>query len=314
MAARPHPSPLSLVLLALALVLGGGQVAAAADPAAISASPTLRKIRDTGLVTVGYRLSSPPFSYLNLDRQPVGYSVDLCRKVVQAVRQRLEMPDLEVRMMGVSSATRLPLVANGTADLECGVTTHNVERESQVAFSLTIFVASSKLLSRKDAPVLSLDDLRGRPVATTLATTSIQFLQAENRRRGLDMKILAGLYDIEGFRMVTARQAAAYAMDDVLLQSLLAEAPDSADYMIAPTPLTSEPYALVLRKGDPVFKRLVDEVLAGLYRSGEIQAIYAKWFLQPIPPRHINLQLPMSPALQRVIAHPTDSPDPAVYR
>jgi glutamate/aspartate transport system substrate-binding protein len=130
---------------------GRGQTAAAAEPAAISASPTLRKIHDTGLITVGYRLSSPPFSYLNLDRQPVGYSVDLCRKVVQAVRQRLEMPDLEVRMMGVSSATRLPLVANGTADLECGVTTHNVERESQVAFSLTIFVASSKLLSRKDA-------------------------------------------------------------------------------------------------------------------------------------------------------------------
>ncbi len=288
--------------------------AATAEATAIGGSATLRKIHDTGLITLGYRLSSPPFSYLDADRQPVGYSVDLCRKVVAVVRQRLALPDLEVRMMAVSSATRLPLVANGTVDMECGVTTHNVERERTAAFSITFFVASSKLLSRRDAPVLSLDDLRGRPVATTLATTSIQYLQAENQRRGLDMKILAGLYDIEGFRMVTTRRAAAYAMDDVLLQSLLAEAPDAADYMIAPTPLTSEPYAIALRKGDAVFKRLVDDVLVGLYRSGEIQAIYAKWFLQPIPPRGVILQLPMSPALKRVVAHPTDSPDPAVYR
>lgn len=304
---RPLLSAVCLACLAWALPLQ-----AAPDPAA--GSPTLRKIRDTGLITLGYRLTSAPFSYLDAQRVPVGYTVDLCHRVVAAVRQRLALPDLEVRQMAVSSANRLPLLANGTVDLECGVTTNTAERQRSVAFSVTLFVASSKLLSRRSAPVPDLEALRGRAVATTLATTSIQFLQAENQRLGLDLRILAGLDDVEGFRMVTAGKAAAYAMDDVLLQSLLAAAPDAADYVIAEPALTREPYAIGLRRGDPVFKRLVDEVLTGLFRSGEIEGLYRKWFQSPIPPRGINLNLPMSAALQRAIAHPTDSPDPASYR
>lgn len=301
--------------LALAMwhpLLLGAAVAAPVD--SLNASPTLRKIRDTGLITVGYRLTSAPFSYLDAQREPIGYSVELCQHVVEAVRQRLAMPDLEVRLMAVTSATRLPLVANGTVDLECGVTTNNEERARNQAFSVTIFVAASKLLSLRSAPVQSLEDLRGKAVATTLATTSIQLLQSENQRQHMNMKILAGLDDIDGFRTVMSGKAAAYAMDDVLLHSLVAASSNPSDYVIAPQALTEEPYAIGLRRGDPVFKHLVDDVIIGLYRSGQIRSIYHRWFLSPIPVLGFNLNLPMSPAFERVIQRPTDTSDPSAYR
>ena len=277
-------------------------------------SPTLRKIRDAGVITLGYRVESVPFSYLDGRRKPIGYSMDICHRIVDVVRQRLALPDLEVRLMAVSSATRLPLVANGTVDLECGVTTHTAERAKNVAFSVTTFVAASRLLTRKDSAIRRLDDLRGQPVSSTLATTSIQYLHAENQSRGLGMKILAALDDVESFRMVGSGRAVAYAMDDVLLRSLLAHAPDGADYRIADEALTLEPYAIGMKRDDPVFKQLVDAVIIEIFRRGEIQALYRKWFLAQIPPRGVNLQLPMSDALKRVIEHPTDASDPRLYR
>lgn len=295
-----------------AVVAGLGQALAA--PAAAPGSPTLRKIRDTGLITLGYRDASVPFSYLDDKRRPIGYSMDLCMKVVDAVRAELHLPELEVRQMLVSSATRFPLVANGTVDLECGVTTNTTERQRLVAFSVTTFVAASRLLVRKDAGIESVDDLRGQPVASTLATTSIQFLHTVNQQQELGMTILAGLDDVEGFRMVATGRAVAYAMDDVLLHSMLARRPEAALLRVASTPLTTEPYALVMRRGDPVFKRLVDGVLVALFRSGEIQAIYRRWFEQPIEPLRINLKMPMSEQLRRALAQPTDRPEPAAYR
>lgn len=311
---RLFPSLLCALLLSL---LARGLAAAPAPvaaPEAVAESPTLRKIRDAGVITVSYRTSSPPFSYLDGQRRPIGYSMDLCQHIVQAVRSRLALPDLELRLMPVSSATRLPLVANGTVDLECGVTTHTAERARSVAFSVTTFVAASRLLARKEAGIRTLDDLRGKAVASTVATTSIQHLHAENQARGLDMKIVATLDDQESFRLVGAGRAVAYAMDDVLLTSLLANAPDGADYRISDEVLTTEPYAIGLKRGDPVFKQLVDGVLIGLFRSGEIHTLYRRWFQQPIPPRGLSLGLPMSAALRRAIEQPTDTPDPAHYR
>lgn len=287
---------------------------ACAQPGADTASPTLRKIRDTGLITLGYRDGSVPFSYLDAKRRPVGYSMDLCRRVVDAVRLRLRLPDLEVRQMLVSSATRFPLIANGTVDLECGVTTNTAERQKLVAFSYTTFVAASRLLVRVDSPIATVEDLRGQPVASTLATTSIQFLHSLNRSRGLDMKILAGLDDVEGLRMVLTGRAVAYAMDDVLLHSMKASHPESERLRIAPLALTTEPYALVMRRGDPEFKALVDGVLAQLYRSGEIEQVYDRWFDRAIEPHGIQLKMPMSDALRKVIRQPTDTPDPAAYQ
>jgi len=297
--------------LALALC---GAAAAAVPPAAQTDSPTLRKIRDAGVITLGYRVASVPFSYLDGKRRPIGYSMDICQRVVDAVRERLQMDDLEVRLMAVSSATRLPLVANGTVDLECGVTTHTAERAKSVAFSVTTFVAASRLLSRQSAPIRTLEDLRGRTVASTVATTSMQFLHGVNEARGLDMKIVAGLDDVEAFRMVGTGRAAAFAMDDVLLKSLVAAAPDGADYRIADEALTLEPYGIPMKRDDPAFKQLVDGVITDLYRSGEIHEIYRRWFQFPLPPKGLNLQLPMSEALKRVIQHPTDASDPRLYR
>jgi len=300
-------------LLGLALI-GLAAFASGWAQAQSSASPTLDKIRDAGVITVGYRASSPPFSYIDPQRQPIGYSIDICRQVVQAVRERLAMPQLDVRMVAVASATRLPLVANGTVDLECGVTTHTADRSKSVAFSVTTFVAASRLMTRKDAPIRNVDDLRGKPVATTVATTSIQYLHAVNQARRLDMTILAAMDDVEAFRLMATGRAVAFAMDDVLLRSLQAAQPNADDFRISEEALTVEPYAITLRRDDAVFKRLVDSVIIELFRSGEIRALYRKWFESPIPPRGLNLQMPMTEALQRVFQNPTDASDPRLYR
>ncbi|HSW05317.1 MAG TPA: amino acid ABC transporter substrate-binding protein, partial [Aquabacterium sp.] len=181
-------------------------------------SPTLRKIRETGVVSLGYRVAAVPFSYLDARRRPIGYSIDICERVVDAIRQKLALPGLEARLVMVSSATRLPMVANGTVDLECGVTTNTAERQKSVAFSITTFVAASRLLSRSADNIRSVADLRGRAVTTTVSTTSMQYLTAANQARSLEMKILAGADDADAFQMVRTGRAAAFAMDDVLLR------------------------------------------------------------------------------------------------
>lgn len=298
---------LGALLLALAAAL-------APCRAAELDSPTIRKIRDTGVITLGHRLGAVPFSYLDSQLQPVGYSMDLCHRVVADIKARLGLKDLEVKLIAVSSSTRLPLVANGTVDLECGVTTNTAERQKNQNFSVTTFVAASRLLSKKSSGIRSLDDLRGKPVASTIGTTSIQLLHAVNDTRGYDMKILADLDDVDGFRMVTTDRALAFAMDDVLLRGLLTTVRNSSDYDISDEALSIEPYGIGMKRDDPVFKQLVDGVLISLFRSGEIQSIYGRWFMSPIPPKGVNLQMPMSRALERVIQAPTDSPDPLHYR
>lgn len=284
-------------------------------PAAWAAeSPTLSRLRDTGVLALGFRVASPPFSYLDAKRAPVGYSIDLCRHIVEAVKKRLDMPELEVKLVPVTSATRMPMVANGTVDLECGITTNTVERQRTQAFSLTTFVAESRLLSKRSAGIRGIDDLRGLPVSSTIATTSIQFLHQLNQTRHLDMKILAGLDDRDAFRMVQTDRAVAYAMDDVLLRVALASVANADEYVISEAAYSVEPYAIGLPRDDPQFKQLADGVLAELYRSGEIMAIYRRWFLAAIPPKGVNLQLPPSEAFKRIVQQPTDSPDPQHYR
>ncbi|MFG6461493.1 amino acid ABC transporter substrate-binding protein [Roseateles sp. DXS20W] len=277
--------------------------------------PTLARVRETGVIVIGYRPASLPFSYLDAQLRPTGYTVELCDRIVAAVRSKLQLPDLEVRRVEVASATRMPLVINGTLDLECGITTHTAERARHQAFSLTVFVAETRLLARASERVQSLADLRGRAVASTIGTTSIQHLAKVNEQQDLGIRILGGLDDPEGFQLVRSGRAAAFLMDDVIIRAVLAQqGPSADDYRISDNALTVEPYAIGLRKGDPQFKALVDGVLAGLYRSGEIHAIYRRWFEQPLPSQGLNLKLPMSAAFRRVIANPTDSPDPERYR
>lgn len=316
--------PFGMLLATLAGLAAGSawaderapQAAASAPSSAldIADSVALRKIRDTGLIVLGHRLTSAPFSYLDGRLKPVGYSMDLCHRVVDAVRQRLGLRDLEVKLVAVTSATRMPLVANGSVDLECGVTTNTLERQKSQAFSLTTYVAASRLLAKRESEVRSLDDLRGKAVASTIATTSIRFLNSTNEARKLDMRIVAGQDDTDAFQMVQTGRAVAFAMDDVLLRSLIATALNPGEYTVSEEALSIEPYGLGLPRDDAVFKQLVDGVLTELFRSGEIHAIYRKWFESPIPPKGINLRMPMNEPLKRAIAHPTDAADPQVYR
>lgn len=286
----------------------------AASQASVADSATLRKIQDTGVLVLGHRVASAPFSYLNAQLKPIGYSVDICQHIVDAVKQRLGLQELEIKRVAVTSATRMPLVANGSVDLECGITTNTLERQKTQAFSLTTFVAETRLLSKRASAVRSLADLRGKPVASTIATTSIQFLHQSNLNEGLGLKILVGQDDRDAFRLLETDRAVAYAMDDVLLRMLLLGSKHPADYQISEEAFSVEPYAIGLPAGDPGFKALVDGVIGSLYRSGEIQTIYRKWFQSPIPPKGQNLQLPMSESFKRVIDKPSDSADPQHYR
>lgn len=277
-------------------------------------SLTLKRIAETGVISIGFRDASVPFSYLDGRQRPVGYTMDICMHIVEAVKRRLKLPDLTVKLTPVTSATRMPMLVNHAVDLECGSTTNTLERQETVAFLTTTFIATGRLLSKQASRVNDLEDLRGQAVTSTAGTTSMRHLVALNAARGLQMRILAGRDHAESFRLVDTDRAVAFAMDDVLLYSLAAMTKRPAAYHISTEALSIEPYGIVVRKNDPEFKRLGDEVIVGLFGSGEIGRIYQRWFQSPIPPRQINLQLPMSAPLMKAIVQPTDSGDPAHYR
>ncbi|WP_423600533.1 amino acid ABC transporter substrate-binding protein [Roseateles sp. MS654] len=312
----------AVVLALLSAAFAAVAMAAPARPAPLRPAqppegPTLTRIRETGVIVLGYRPASAPFSYLDAQLRPTGYSVELCERVIASLRVRLKMPDLEVRRVAVGSATRMPMVSNGTLDMECGITTNTAERARSQAFSVTIFVAETKLMTRHGEKLQSLAELRGRPVVSTIGTTSIQHLAKVNEQQGLGIRIVAGLDDPDAFQLLRSGRADAFMMDDVIIRSLLAQQGAAAspdDYVISDRALTVEPYAIGLNRDDPMFKTMVDDVLIGLYRSGEIHTIYKRWFESPLPPNGINLKLPMNAAFRRVVAQPTDSPDPERYR
>lgn len=316
MGQNPPMHGCTFLSLRFALACCGASItqAAHAQSDLLQQSATLRKIQQAGVIAVGHRESSVPFSFLNARQQPVGYSIDICDRIVSAVQKRLGMRRLDVKRIPVTSATRIPMVANGSIDMECGVTTNNRERQAKVDFSLTIFVAESRLVSRKSHPIVRIDDLRGQAVVSTMGTTSIKHLTALNDARGLGATILSVKDDPEAFGMVTHNRAAAYAMDDVLLRSSVAATGRAQDYVISSEVLAVEPYGILLPKGDTPFKHLADETIKSLFASGEIHHIYRKWFQSPIPPQQLNLELPMPDVLRRIIAKPTDSGDPASYR
>ena len=286
----------------------------AATPAlAAELTGTLKKIKDTGAITLGHRESSVPFSYYDDKQQVVGYAIDLCYRIVDAVKKELKLDSIEVRLNPVTSATRIPLMANGTIDLECGSTTNNLEREKQVSFTITHFVTANRFVSKKAADLKTVDDLRDKTIVSTSGTTNIKQITEIGAQKNLGLNILAAKDHAEAFLMVETDRAAAFVMDDILLYSLVASSKSPQDYVISADALSVEPYGIMLRREDPEFKKVVDGAMVGIYKSGEINAIYEKWFLKPIPPRGIVLNLPMSPAFKKVVASPTDSGDPAVY-
>ena len=274
---------------------------------------TLDKIRKDGAITIGHRDSSIPFSYLNDKQEPIGYSMDICLKIADAVKAELKLPNLAVKMAPVTSATRIPLMANGTIDLECGSTTNNADRQKQVAYAPTTFITANRFVTKKTAGVANFDGLKGKTIVSTSGSTNIKQATELNAARNLGINIMAAKDHAEAFLMVETGRAVAFVMDDILLYSLVATAKTPGDYVVSAEALSTEPYGIMLRRDDPSFKALVDRTVSGLMQSGEIEKIYAKWFLAPVPPKNVNLNLPISTALKRTFAKPTDSPEPKVY-
>ena len=286
----------------------------AANAGAQTLTGTLKKIKDSGSITVGHRDASVPFSYYDDKQQPVGYAMDLCAKIVDGIKAELKLPALQTKYQLVTSANRIPLMANGTIDLECGSTTNNFDRQKQVGYTITHFVTANRFVAKKSANLKKLDDLKGKTVVSTAGTTNIKQITELNASRNLGMNIMSANGHAEAFLMVETGRAAAFVMDDILLYSLAATSKAPGDYAISDDALSVEPYGIMVRKDDPAYKQVVDAAMTNLYKSGQITAIYDKWFLKPIPPKGINLNVPMSDRFKKVIANPTDSGDPAAYQ
>jgi len=274
---------------------------------------TLKKIKDSGSITIGHRDASLPFSYYDDKQQAIGYAMDLCHRIVDAVRAELKMPKIDVKYQLVTSANRIPLIANGTVDLECGSTTNNIARQEQVWFTITHFVTANRWVAKKSANLNKLADLKGKTIVSTAGTTNIKGMTEINAAQNLGMNIISANGHSEAFQMVETGRAVAFAMDDILLAGLAAQARSPGDYAISAEATSVEPYGIMLRRGDAAFKKVVDAAMVNTYKSGAINAIYEKWFQKPVPPKGINLNLPMSDAFRKVVANPTDSGDPKAY-
>lgn len=289
----------------LALVVAACLSASAAQ--ADELTGTLKKIKEQGTVTLGYRDASLPFSYLNDAQQPIGYSIDLCQKIVDQIKVKVGEPNLKTEYVSVVAATRTPLLINGTIDLECGVTTNTVERQKQIGFLLTSYVASAKYAVKKNSGINSVADLKGKSVVVITGGSGEWITKNLDREKALGLKILNAKDGGEAFLMLETGRAVAYINDDVQLMATIAQSRSPDAYTLLPEPMSAEPYAIGIRKNDPQFKTFADDVLRNLYSSGVIDTQYPKWFQQPIPPKSAVINLPMSEALKEAIAHPNDT-------
>jgi len=269
---------------------------------------TLEKVKASGSITLGHRESSIPFSYYDDRQQVVGYSHELMLRVVEAVKAELALPGLAVKLVPVTSQNRIPLVQNGTVDIECGSTTHNAERARQVAFSTTIFIVGTRLMTRKDSGIRDFDDLAGKNVVTTAGTTSERLLRKLDAERKLRLNVVSAKDHGESFLTLETGRAVAFMMDDALLYGEMAKAKRPADWVVTGTPQSLEAYGCMMRRGDARFKKLVDATLTRVMTSGEAAGIYRKWFLSPIPPRGLDLAFPLSDAMKKLYQAPDDRP------
>ncbi|MET0350220.1 MAG: amino acid ABC transporter substrate-binding protein [Rhizobacter sp.] len=268
---------------------------------------TLAKMAETGSITLSYRESSVPFSYLD-NAKPIGFSVEVCDRIVDELKAKVKRPDLKVERLPVTSQNRIPLVQNGTVDLECGSTTNNSARREQVEFAVNYFYTGTRLMAKKTSGIKSLTDLKGKKVATTAGTTNFQVLRKYFRDNNLDTEIVTAKDHADGALLAENDRVEAYAMDDILLYGLVANSKAPADWVVTGEPLQVEPYAIMLRKNDPDFKKAVDDALVGLMKSGEFEKLYTKWFLSPIPPRKVPLNVPMSDELKANLKAFSDKP------
>ncbi|HEX8954630.1 MAG TPA: amino acid ABC transporter substrate-binding protein [Burkholderiaceae bacterium] len=296
-AGRAYSFAHSVALSALFVALPFASVAAAAD--------TLSKIRETQTITLAYR-ETPPFAFTAENKQVTGYSIEVCLKVAEAVKRELKLPALKVAYLPVDTTTRFTSVIEGTADIECGSTTNNAERRNRVAFTISHFFSSVRMIVKRSSGIRNWSDLKGRTLASTHNTTTIDLINARNNVRSLDLHILEGKDDQESFGFVESGKADAYAMDDVLLYSFRSLAKHPEDFVVVGEPLSVEPYSIMFRKNDPEFKKLVDHELTRLINEGELQKIYHHWFLEPTGPKGNNMNMPMGYLLRDSFRFPTD--------
>lgn len=277
-----------------------------AAPAFAQETGTLKKIKDTGTISLGHRESSIPFSYYDDKQQVIGYSHEMMLKAVEAVKAELKLAKLDVRLMPVTSANRITLVQNGSVDLECGSTTNNLERQKQVAFSDTIFIIGTRLMTKKTSGINDFPDLAGKNVVTTAGTTSERLLRKMNEEKQMKMNVISAKDHGEAFLTLETGRAVAFMMDDALLFGEMAKAKKPGDWTVVGTPQSFEAYGCMMRKDDPAFKKVVDAALAKTMTSGEAEKIYQKWFQQPIPPKGLNLGFPLSDAMKALYKAPND--------
>ena len=269
-------------------------------------SGTLKKIKETGTISIGHRESSIPFSYLDDKQQPVGYAMDLCMKIVDAVKTELKLPNLKVNLQPVTSANRIPLMQNGTIDLECGSTTNSVSRQQQVAFGPTYFVINVTAAVKKKSGIKGLADLNDKTISTTSGTTSVPLLKKYEKTANVSVKEIYGKDHAESFLLLAQDRASAFIMDDILLAGQIANSNNPGDFTILGESLRQEPYSMMLRKDDPSFKALVDKAIGDVMKSGNIDKIYAKWFTSNIPPKGINMNFPQTPQIKEAFKNPND--------
>lgn len=267
---------------------------------------TLKKIADDGVVVIGYREASIPFSYYDDAKNPVGYSMDLTAIILDRIKAKLGKPDLQVRKLPITSQNRISLLQNGTIDFECTTTTHNASREQQVDFSNTFFAIGTRLLTRKSTGITDFPDLKGQNVVVGAGTTSEILLRKMNADQGMGMNIISAKDHAESFLMLSTGRAKAMMMDDALLAGERAKTKDASEFIITGTPQSREAYGCMVRKGDAQLKKLLDETLAELQTSGKAVAIYDKWFRSPIPPRGLNLDFALSDDMKALFAAPND--------
>ncbi len=295
---------MNFMKLASALVIAS---AFSATPALSQESATLKKIKETGSITLGHRESSIPFSYYDDKQQVIGYSHEMMLKVVDAIKAELKLAKLDTKLMPVTSANRITLVQNGTVDIECGSTTNNTERQKQVGFSTTIFVIGTKLLAKKDSGIKDFADLAGKNVVTTAGTTSERLIRKMNEEKKMGMNVISAKDHGESFLTLETGRAAAFMMDDALLFGEIAKAKKPGDWAVVGTAQSKEAYGCMVRKDDPGFKKVVDAALTKAMTSGDAEKIYNKWFMNPIPPKGLNLNMPLSDEMKALYKAPNDT-------
>jgi glutamate/aspartate transport system substrate-binding protein len=286
--------------LVLAVSLAVAAVGAHAD--------TLKKIKDSGTVTMGVRESSGALSFTLGDGKFAGYHVEVCDKVLRVVQKQLGLTQVSVRYQPVTSQNRIPLVQNGNVDIECGSTTNNATRQKDVAFAVTTYVEEVRIAVKANSGITSINQLAGKTVATTTGTTSVQTLRQHERANGVDFKEIFGKDHADSFLLLESGRADAFVMDGQILAGAISKAKNPADFRIVGETLKVEPIAIMFRKDDPAFKKAVDDAIIGLMKSGEIGKMYDKWFMQPIPPSNTRLNMPASAATKAAWANPTDKP------